>query len=175
MFFNKVFYIFLSVSFAVTLANGQVAKSKVNPSLKSLGKDTSKTKTDTTKKKELKNYNELLKKAKSWSGMFKVHQVEADYYFEIPLSLMEADFLLVNKLSSVPLALNESGLNKGMNFENKVIRFTHNPLTKTVWVKTIVPQVESASGDAITQSVRDNFIGSVIESFKIESYNPDGR
>nr|WP_249665354.1 zinc-dependent metalloprotease [Mucilaginibacter sp. Bleaf8] len=155
------------------MANGQVTKNKVNPSSKSLGKDTSKTKTDTTKKKELKNYNELLKKAKSWSGMFKVHQVEADYYFEIPLSLMEADFLLVNKLSSVPLALNESGLNKGMNFENKVIRFTHNPLTKTVWVKTIVPQVESASGDAITQSVRDNFIGSVIESFKIESYNPD--
>ncbi|MGY0038481.1 DUF5117 domain-containing protein [Pedobacter sp. NJ-S-72] len=28
-------------------------------------------------------------------------------------------------------------------------------------------------GDAITRSVKDNFTGSVIESFKIEAYSPD--
>lgn len=128
---------------------------------------------DSTKSKDLKSYSELLKKAKTVNGLFKVHQVETDYYFEIPLKLMGKDFLVVNKISSVPLALNESGLNKGMNFENKVIRFSQNKLAKTIWVKTIVPQVESPLADAITRSVNDNFIGSVIESFKIEAYNPD--
>lgn len=128
---------------------------------------------DSTKGKDMKSYADLLKKATTTNGLFKVHHVETDYYFEIPLKLMGKDFLLVNKISSVPLALNESGLNKGMNFDNKVIRFSHNKLAKTVWVKTIVPQVESAAGDAITQSVKDNFIGSVIESFKIEAYSPD--
>ncbi|MCD0488215.1 zinc-dependent metalloprotease [Pedobacter sp. MC2016-14] len=128
---------------------------------------------DSSKSKDLKNYAELLKKATTVKGLFKVHQVETDYYFEIPLKLMGKDFLLVNKISSVPMALNESGVNKGMNFENKVIRFSRNKISKTVWVKTIVPQIQSPAGDAITKSVNDNFIGSVIESFKIEAYSPD--
>mgnify|MGYP001072790982 CR=1 FL=1 len=128
---------------------------------------------DTVKKGNLKDYKTLLKKAKTADGIFKVHQVEADYYFEIPLKMMGKDFLLVNKISSVPLAVNEAGVNKGMNYENKVIRFYQNKLAKTVWVKTIVPQVESPEGDAITQSVKDNFTGSVIENFKIEAYTPD--
>nr|WP_199075932.1 zinc-dependent metalloprotease [Pedobacter sp. ASV19] len=128
---------------------------------------------DTVKKGNLKDYKTLLKKAKSTDGIFKVHQVETDYYFEIPLKMMGKDFLLVNKISSVPLAVNEAGVNKGMNYENKVIRFYQNKLAKTVWVKTIVPQVESPEGDAITQSVKDNFTGSVIENFKIEAYTPD--
>lgn len=135
--------------------------------------DTLKKKADSTSKKEEKSYTELLKKATTLKGIFKVHQVENDYYFEIPLNLMEKDFLVVNKISSVPLSLNESGVNKGMNFDNKVIRFSRNKAAKTVWVKVIVPQVESPAGDAITRSVKDNFTGSVIESFKIEAYSPD--
>lgn len=153
----------------------QIPKKQTKPVVKKTLTDSLKKKTDsdTTKSKSMKSYADLLKKATTINGLFKVHQVESDYYFEVPLNLMNKDFLLVNKISSVPLALNESGLNKGMNFENKVIRFSRNKLAGTVWVKTIVPQVESVKGDAITRSVNDNFTGSVIESFKIEAYSPD--
>lgn len=119
-----------------------------------------------------KSYYTLLKKAKTTDGLFKVHQVEKDYYFEIPLSLLEKDFLLVNKISTVPIAINEAGINKGMNTNNKLIRFSLNG-KGNVWVKTIVPQAEAPAGDAIAQSVKDNFTGSVIESFKIDAYTPD--
>ncbi|WP_316842462.1 zinc-dependent metalloprotease [Pedobacter gandavensis] len=158
-----------------TQVNAQTPKKFPTKTTKKVLADSLKKKNaaDTTKGKELKSYADLLKKAKTVNGLFKVHQVETDYYFEIPLKLMGKDFLVVNKISSVPLALNESGLNKGMNFENKVIRFSQNKLAKTIWVKTIVPQVESPATDAITRSVNDNFIGSVIESFKIEAYSPD--
>ncbi|GGH69686.1 hypothetical protein HNQ91_002859 [Filimonas zeae] len=128
---------------------------------------------DSTKKNTEKGYAALLKRAKTADGLFKVHQTEADYYFEIPLSLMEKDFLLVNKISSVPMAINEAGINKGMNTSNKVIRFSLNKNAGAVWVKTIVPQAEAPASDAIALSVKDNFIGSVIESFKIEAYSPD--
>lgn len=156
-------------------ADAQKTKKLPHAAVKKAVADTVKNKNaaDSTKGKDLKSYAELLKKATTVNGLFKIHRVETDYYFEIPLKLMGKDFLVVNKISSVPLALNESGLNKGMNFENKVIRFSQNKLAKTVWVKTIVPQVESPAGDAITRSVKDNFIGSVIESFKIEAYSPD--
>ncbi len=125
------------------------------------------------KKSSGKSYKELLKKATTVKGIFDVHRVDNDFYFEVPLRWMQRDFLLVNKISSVPLSINEAGINKGMNTENKVIRFSLNKRAGTVWVKTIVPQVESPVADAITQSVRDNFTGSVIESFKIEAYNAD--
>ena len=176
MILNKTsFFLAVLAGLFTTQVNAQTTKKFPTKTTKKVIADTLKKKNaaDTTKGKELKSYAELLKKATTVNGLFKVHQVETDYYFEIPLKYMGKDFLVVNKISSVPLALNESGLNKGMNFDNKVIRFSQNKLAKTIWVKTIVPQVESPEGDAITRSVKDNFIGSVIESFKIEAYSPD--
>lgn len=176
MILNKTsFFLAVLAGLFTTQVNAQTPKKFPTKTTKKVLADSLKKKNaaDTTKVKELKSYADLLKKAKTVNGLFKVHQVETDYYFEIPLKLMGKDFLVVNKISSVPLALNESGLNKGMNFENKVIRFSQNKLAKTIWVKTIVPQVESPATDAITRSVNDNFIGSVIESFKIEAYSPD--
>ncbi len=176
MILNKTsFFLAVLAGLFTTQVNAQTPKKFPTKTTKKVLADSLKKKNaaDTTKGKELKSYADLLKKAKTVNGLFKVHQVETDYYFEIPLKLMGKDFLVVNKISSVPLALNESGLNKGMNFENKVIRFSQNKLAKTIWVKTIVPQVESPATDAITRSVNDNFIGSVIESFKIEAYSPD--
>lgn len=175
MILNKTSLIALFILISVIGVNAQTSKKLPKVTTKKVSTDSLKKKADqdTTKKNTLKDYKTLLKKAKTVNGIFKVHQVETDYYFEIPLKLMDKDFLLVNKISSVPLAINEAGVNKGMNYENKVIRFHPNKLAKTVWVKTIVPQVESPAGDAITQSVNDNFVGSVIESFKIEAYSPD--
>jgi len=173
MILTKTSLISFAIFISAIAVQGQIPKKLPKTSPVKLTADTLKKKADSTAQKELKNYSDLLKKAITSPGLFKVHQVETDYYFELPLKLMEKDFLVVNKLSSVPLALNESGLNKGMNFENKVIRFSRNKLAKTIWVKTIVPQVQSAPGDAITRSVKDNFTGSVIESFKIEAYSPD--
>lgn len=169
----KFAFIVLFLFSFCTVGNAQSSKKLPRQLGKKTLADTAKKKDKDSTGKSLKSYSELLKKATTLKGLFKVHQVGTDYYFEIPLILMGKDFLLVNKISSVPLALNETGLNKGMNFDNKVIRFSRNKLAGTVWVKTIVPQVESVAGDAITQSVNDNFTGSVIESFKIEAYSPD--
>jgi hypothetical protein len=179
MILNKTSLVALFILISAIGINAQTPKKLPKKFTKTLPKklttDSLKKKADqdTTKKNTLKDYKTLLKKAKTINGLFKVHQVETDYYFEVPIRLLEKDFLLVNKISSVPMAINEAGVNKGMNYENKVIRFQLNKLAKTVWVKTIVPQVESPAGDAITQSVHDNFGGSVIETFKIEAYSPD--
>ncbi|MGJ1420177.1 zinc-dependent metalloprotease [Sphingobacterium spiritivorum] len=128
---------------------------------------------DTTKKDSVMAYAKIAKDAKIDSGIFNILSKGKDYYFEIPLNKMDKDFLLINKISSVPLALNEAGLNKGMNFENKVLRFTVKKTRNEVWVGEAKPQVEVPRQDAIAKSVADNFTQSFIESFKIESYNAD--
>lgn len=124
-------------------------------------------------KDSISSYNKLLKDGKIDSGVFNVIHKEKDFYFEIPISKLEKDFLLIHKISSVPLAINEAGLNKGINFDNKVIRFSLNKLRKEVWVSEVKPQVEVPKQDAIALSVSENFTPSFIESFKIEGYSKD--
>ncbi len=127
---------------------------------------------DSTDTKE-NNYADLIKKGTYTKGLFNVIQVKTDVYFEIPDSLLNRQFLLVNKLSQVPLEINDAGANKGMNYENKLITFHKDTLANKIWVKTETPRVSSPKEDAISRSVADNFIESVLEVFDIETQNPD--
>ncbi|SDS48873.1 protein of unknown function [Polaribacter sp. KT25b] len=119
------------------------------------------------------NYQKFLKEAKVKKGVFNLYTLKDEYYFEIPDSLLSRDFLIVNKVSSVPYALNGHGLNKGMTFETKMVRFYKDTLANKVWVKTINPRVQSPTNDAISLSVKDNFRESIIEEFDIEANNTD--
>lgn len=119
------------------------------------------------------SYQKLLDSAQVDSGMFTVVSKDGDYYFGIPKSAFDKDFLLIHKVSSVPLAINEAGVNKGMNFENKVIRFTSRKNGEEVWVGEYDPKVEVKAQDFIAQSVSDNYRTSFIESFKVVCYDAD--
>ncbi|SHI53302.1 protein of unknown function [Arenibacter nanhaiticus] len=126
---------------------------------------------DSTETTGLKEYQTLIKDGSVETGIFNIIKAKKDYYFEIPDTLLGREFLIVNKISKVPLQLNEAGLNKGMEFENKVITFSKDSLLNKVWVRTSVPMVSSPENDAITKSVKNNFSASIIEGFDIVSIN----
>jgi len=128
---------------------------------------------DTTAAKKGKKYSDLVKKGTVKKGLFNIIQVKTDVYFEIQDSLFGREFLVVNKLSQVPFQVNDYGLNKGMNYENKVISFYKDTIAKKIWVKSYLPKVSSPKDDAITASVKDNFSESIIEVFDIETKNND--
>ncbi|GAA4236884.1 zinc-dependent metalloprotease [Postechiella marina] len=119
------------------------------------------------------SYEKFLKEGHVKTGLFNVYSIKEDYFFEVPDSLLARDLLVVNKVSSVPYALNGHGLNKGMTFETKLIRFYRDSILDKIWVKTVNPRVQSPKDDAITLSVKDNFGESIIEEFKIETKNTD--
>ena len=119
------------------------------------------------------SYEKFLKDGEVRKGLFNVYTIKDDYYFEIPDTLMSQDLLIVNKISSVPYALNGHGLNKGMAFETKLVRFYKDTVRKKVWAKTINPRVQSPGDAAITLSVKDNFSESIIEEFDITTQNTD--
>ncbi|WP_109830980.1 zinc-dependent metalloprotease [Reichenbachiella versicolor] len=119
------------------------------------------------------SYKKLMDEGQVKKGLFSVYQLKEDIYFEIPDSLLAQDILIVNKISSVPHALNGHGLNKGMAYENKLIRFYKDTLMKKVWVKTLNPAVKSPEEDLITLSVKKNYSESVIEEFEIACQNDD--
>ena len=106
-------------------------------------------------------------------GMFNVYAQDGKYYFEIPVSLLQRDMLVVNKLQRVPFELNDAGVNRGTNYETQMIRFEWNKEEKRIRVRQSRPLPESPENDAITRSVRDNFISPLIADFKLEACNAD--
>ena len=145
---------------------------------KSKKKDTAKTeneakKDSTASKGNTAAYNDFIKDAVTKNGLFKIHTIKEKIYFEIPNEVLGKDLLIVNKISSVPAQINNAGINKGMNYENKLIRFYKDEKNNKVWAKTFDPKISVNKKDNIARSVRDNYVESIIEGFEIKTYGKD--
>ncbi|RXQ88056.1 DUF5117 domain-containing protein [Ancylomarina salipaludis] len=126
------------------------------------------------KKSTLKKYDDVITSdAVSQKGVIDIHRVKKDYFFELDKSLLGRDFLLVNKISKVPTEINELGFNKGINYQNLLIKFELDTILKKVWVKTYKAAYSSKKGDAITKSFEDNYISSIRESFDLSCLGKD--
>lgn len=106
-------------------------------------------------------------------GLFRVIKKNNDYYFEIPKKLMGRDMLVVNKLIRVPIELNEAGVNRGINYENQMIRFEFDNNDNKVYIRQSRPLPTVAENASIAKSVRDNYISPLIQSFNVETQNAD--
>lgn len=106
-------------------------------------------------------------------GLFDVHQKKNDYYFEIPVKLLGRDMLVVNKLQRVPAELNEAGVNRGVNYENQMVRMEFDKAARKLLIRQSRPLPLTPEGDAIARSVRDNYISPIIAGFKVEAFNAD--
>ena len=130
-------------------------------------------KDSTASKSDITAYNDFIKGAVTKDGLFKIHTIKEKIYFEIPNEVLGKDLLIVNKISSVPAQINNAGINKGMNYENKLIRFYKDEKNNKVWAKTFDPKISVNKKDNIALSVRDNYVESIIEGFEIKTYGKD--
>ena len=130
-------------------------------------------KDSTASKSDITAYNDFIKDAVTKDGLFKIHTIKDKIYFEIPNEVLGKDLLIVNKISSVPAQINNAGINKGMNYENKLIRFYKDEKNNKVWAKSFDPQISVNKKDNIARSVRDNYVESIIEGFEIKTYGKD--
>ena len=63
----------------------------------------SKKKQETTafsEKKDKVKYDTFLKDAKTSEGLFKIHKIKEKYYFEIPVCILDRDFLISSRVST---------------------------------------------------------------------------
>ena len=130
-------------------------------------------KDSTASKSDITAYNDFIKGAVTKDGLFKIHTIKEKIYFEIPNEVLGKDLLIVNKISSVPAQINNAGINKGMNYENKLIRFYKDEKNNKVWAKIFDPKISVNKKDNIALSVRDNYGESIIEGFEIKTYGKD--
>lgn len=119
-------------------------------------------------------YHELTgRDSLSVHGIMNVIHKGNDYYLEMPVKLMGKQFLVSNKLQQVPKELNEAGVNKGVNYENQVIRFEIDKAQKKVLVRQQRLTPEAPSNSSIARSVKDNYIDPLIASLKIDAMPKD--
>jgi hypothetical protein len=106
-------------------------------------------------------------------GVMNVVQKGDTVYLEIPTALMGRAFLVSNKLQQVPSELNDAAANKGMNYENQMVRFEWDKQAGQVRMRQqrVTPHVDRAA--RMAKSVTDNYIDPVLATMKVEAVSKD--
>jgi len=121
-----------------------------------------------------KPYNQVITaKAKSTSGFLKVHQLEQNYFFEIPDSILNTDLLVVNRIAKAPVMPRRAFVGYAGDFigEN-VIRFEMGKDDK-VLLRTISYTERSSDSTGMYLSVRNSNVQSIMGMFEVKAYKKD--
>jgi len=149
----------------VTTAEAQKSKKKK-----------SKSKTETPEKPKSKNgikpYSKVITKAAiSDEGIFDVHKVGNDYFYEIPIDQLQKDMLWVTRIAQIQNGLGGGYVNAGSKTNEQVVhwvRYQNKILLKS---KSYVNVADSSK--AISNSVRVNNYEPTIYAFDIKAFNTD--
>ena len=132
--------------------------------------DKKKASIDQVQIEKYKVYNDVITpNANTQKGFLTVHQIEGDYYFELPKSLLEKDILIASRISRMPHQFSPygSGVYTRPGAEHQVIRFQKkgNFILMRLVSHNDVEKTESP----IQQSVLNNNFEAIIFNFKIET------
>ena len=97
------------------------------------------------------------------------------FYIEIPVDLFGRKFLVVNRMQKVQQELNVAGINKGVVYQNQTISFEKEDNFKSVTIRQQRKSPEFSENDAISTSVKDNYINPILARIKVEAVSPDSQ
>ena len=106
-------------------------------------------------------------------GVMNVVEKGDTVFLELPVKLLGKPFLVSNKLQQVPSELNESAANKGVNYENQMVRFEWDKKAKLVKMRQQRVTPEAPKGSFMAQSVADNYVDPIIATLKVEAVSND--
>lgn len=120
-------------------------------------------------KQGIRPYSEVITgKAVSDKGLFTVHKVDERYFYEIPDSLMNRDFLLVTRTAKTANGLGYGG----EILDSKVLRFEKYE-KKKVFLREISYDVVVDKNSDMYQSVQNSNVQPIIASFDVKSLAKD--
>ena len=113
-------------------------------------------------------------KAKTTTGMFKVHFLDDKYFFEIPKNLLKREILVVNRISKAPTSGRNSGLSyAGDDIGQNVILFERGP-NDNIFLRTIsYAEYAKDSTSPMFMSVNNSNIQPIEFVFDIKAYSKD--
>lgn len=161
-FINIYLLIFTLVFFVQPESNAQIFKKKAK---------TSENNSKNDKKNKLKPYKKVITKdAKTQEGLFKVHEVDEDWYFELPDTLLEKEILVTSRISGFVKGLNFGGA--GVKSKpQQVIRWQKKG--KQILLRSVSYNSVASFEDPIYESVRNNNFEPIIKVFDIKAISKD--
>ncbi len=119
-------------------------------------------------KNGIKPYSKVIPKtAKTDQGLFTVHQVEDDYFYEIPDSLFNREMLMVTRIAQTA-----SGIGFGGGKQNEqVLRWEKK--NKNVLLRVVSHDVYAADSLPIHEAVVNSNFEPILYSFNIEAIKKD--
>lgn len=120
-----------------------------------------------------KSYNKVITdKAASAEGLFQTHQVDDNWFFEIPDSLLGREVLWISRIAQTPANLSPF-VNGGSKANEQVVRWQRRG--NDILLRKV--SYTSVANDSlpVAQSVRVNNFEPIIMSFDIEALSPDSQ
>lgn len=114
-------------------------------------------------------------KAKTEKGLFKIHQVEDRYFFEIPDSLLGREMLIVNRISKAAAGNRAQMIGYGGDqIGENVISFDKGPSNK-LYIKSISFSERSidTTEQGLYRSMKNSNIQPLVASFDVKAYAND--
>ena len=120
------------------------------------------------KKGDLKPYDAIITEdAVSDSGLFTVHKIDADFFYEIPDSLFDKEMLMVTRISKTA-----SGIGFGGGKQNtQVLRWQKK--NKKVLLRVVSYEVFAADSLPVYQAVVNSNFEPVLYTFPVETISKD--
>lgn len=144
-------------------------------------KDTTKNATTASTPPNLpKPYKEVITaKAITDQGLFTVHQVENNYFFEIPDSLLDRDILIVNRITKSAAGFRPmegyAGY-AGDQIGESVVRWVRGPKHKILLKRISYLQTDKStdsSENGMYRSVRNSNLQPIVATFDVKAITPD--
>jgi hypothetical protein len=132
------------------------------------------TKTDTTKKdtiRKVKAYTDVITaKAVSQDGLFKVHQVNNRWFFEIPQKLLNKNILAVTRLAAGSIKTGFAGDQVG----ESMFLFEKGPDDR-IFIRgsAFLMNADTTEIDGIEQAIENSNRRAIFSSFDVKAYAPD--
>lgn len=161
----KIALLLFCIPFFVNKAEAQIFKKK---------KDVPSAPTPPEKKKpegKIKDYGDVItKKAVTDEGLFTVHTVEDNYFFEIPKDILEKEVLVVSRIAGTVKGLNFGGA--GMKSRpQQVIRWQR--MNDQILLRSVSYSSVASYEEPIYNSVRQNNFEPIIMVFDIKAIRKD--
>jgi len=123
------------------------------------------------KKGTPKPYKDVItKKAITQEGLMTTHKVDAKYYFELPMDLLEKEIMVVSRISGYVKNLSFGGA--GMKSRpQQVIRW--QKVDNKILMRSVSFHSVADEKEPIYKSLRNNNFEPIIQSFPIAAFNKD--
>jgi hypothetical protein len=157
---TKSLFVFFLIGYCHT-TEAQIFKKKNNKTESSDSKEKS-------KKGAIESYEKVItKEAKTDKGLFDVHIVDDNYYYEIQDSLFNKEMLMVSRISKTATGIGFGG----GKINTKVLRWEKLP--KKVLLRVVSYDIVAADSLPVSEAVVNSNFEPVLYSFDIKAFKKD--